>query len=68
MRYFSEEDLARVLELHEMWIRSVGADGKRADLRDADLRNVCLAGVNLSGADLRGMALALTGRRRKASA
>ena len=37
MRYFSDEELTRVLELHDMWVQSVGAEGECADMTGANL-------------------------------
>ena len=46
-------DMAPILAEHQIWLRSGGQDGKRADLRKADLHGANLAGVNLTDADLR---------------
>ena len=48
----NQDELNRILELHEKWIK--GEDGGvKADLRGADLMGANLRGVNLRGADLR---------------
>ena len=41
--------LDKILDNHELWLRSNGLKGERANLRGADLR-----GANLESADLRG--------------
>ncbi|MDJ3783419.1 pentapeptide repeat-containing protein [Salmonella enterica] len=52
-------ELAKILELHKVWITSLGQEGSKAslygaDLRGADLRGADLRGADLYGADLRG--------------
>lgn len=52
-------ELAKILELHKVWISFFGKEGSKADLcganlRDADLRDANLRGADLSGANLRG--------------
>ena len=59
---YTEEELNRILEDHEMWLKGEG--GRRANLNNADLRDADLMGAdlnyanlsyaNLRGADLRG--------------
>ncbi len=51
--------LAKILELHKVWISSFGKEGSKADLyganlRDADLYGADLRGANLCGANLCG--------------
>ncbi|EGJ5833695.1 pentapeptide repeat-containing protein [Salmonella enterica] len=47
-------ELAKILELHKVWISSFGKEGSKADLRGANLRGADLRGANLCGVDLRG--------------
>ena len=47
-------DIAKVLLDHRKWVKSVGREGKRADLRGADLRDANLSGAYLMRADLSG--------------
>src|SRR5690606_32676024 len=44
------EDLAEVLRRHELWVRSEGREGLRADLSDFDFAGQDLRGINLMGA------------------
>nr|DAI41830.1 MAG TPA: pentapeptide repeat protein [Caudoviricetes sp.] len=50
------EELRKVLDLHEKWMRKesggIRADLQGADLRDADLQGADLQGANLRGADI----------------
>jgi calcineurin-like phosphoesterase family protein len=55
MRRISAEELSKILEEHEKWLRTDKEEGKRADLREADLRGVDLNGASLRDADLRGI-------------
>ncbi|HAF1610265.1 TPA: pentapeptide repeat-containing protein [Salmonella enterica] len=55
----NQSELAKILELHKVWISSFGKEGSKADLcganlRDAYLRDAYLYGANLYGANLRG--------------
>jgi len=74
-RPLGDEELAEVLTAHQVWLKSEGKDGKRADLtradltgRDlheatlerADLSRANLARANLSGTNLRGAVLRTT--------
>lgn len=47
-------DLNKVLKEHEIWIKSYGMKGKRANLSRANLSGANLSGANLSRADLSG--------------
>ena len=47
-------DLTEILQQHELWLRTVGREGARANLRGANLSGADLRRANLSGADLRG--------------
>ncbi len=47
------EELRKVLDLHEKWMRKESA-GIRAYLQGADLRGAYLRGADLRGVDLRG--------------
>lgn len=51
MKNISKEELNKILEEHELWLKDEG--GKRADLKFADLSGVNLKDVNLRYADLR---------------
>ena len=57
-----KEELRKVLDLHEKWVRKesggicadlLRADLQRADLRDADLRDANIRRANIQRADLR---------------
>lgn len=50
MKNISKEELNKILEEHELWLKGEG--GKRADLSDTDLSDTDLSGVNLSDANL----------------
>lgn len=47
-----QETLASVLRNHELWLKSQGARGERADLSEKDLRGANLSLEDLSYADL----------------
>ncbi|EBS0796786.1 pentapeptide repeat-containing protein [Salmonella enterica subsp. enterica serovar Overschie] len=47
-------ELAKILELHKVWISSFGKEGSKADLSGANLYGANLYGANLYGADLSG--------------
>ncbi len=47
-------DLRSILESHMTWLRSLGAEGHRADLSEAYLSRADLRWANLSEANLRG--------------
>lgn len=51
MRKISDEELRKILNLHEKWLRGE-EDGIRADLGWTDLRNMNLSHTNLSAANL----------------
>jgi uncharacterized protein YjbI with pentapeptide repeats len=51
-REISSEQLKKILEEHQKWLKSGGKEGEMADLSNADLRKVNLKGVNLSEANL----------------
>ena len=65
-----QQQLRQILDNHQLWLKSGGEQGKRADLRGADLREANLLGANLQeaklqeaklrGADLRGANLRVT--------
>lgn len=48
-----QETLASILEQHQLWIKSGGKNGKRADLYGKDLIGIKLGRANLRRADLR---------------
>ena len=48
LRNISQEELNKILKLHELWLDTNGEEGKCADLSNADLR-----GANLRCSDLR---------------
>ena len=50
----TQEELNKILEEHEKWLRSFKRKGKRANLHRAALRYADLRGANLRGANLRG--------------
>ena len=50
MRNISKEELNKILEEHELWLKNKG--GKRADLNEVDLRCANLSNANLRCADL----------------
>jgi uncharacterized protein YjbI with pentapeptide repeats len=52
MRTINREELAEILELHDVWVASSGIAGARAVLFSVNFANVSLRGVNLDGADL----------------
>lgn len=52
IRKISDEELKKILRLHELWLESSRKNGKQADLGGADLRGVNLRETNLSNADL----------------
>lgn len=54
-REITREELNQILEKHELWLRSGGKEGERADLKGANLTGVDLIGVNLSRASLVGV-------------
>lgn len=56
-REFTEEQIRKTCEAHEMWLASGGKEGERADFHNADLGGVRLEGVNLGGANLNGVNL-----------
>ena len=47
-----QETLASILKEHQLWIKSGGRNGKRAELSGKDLRNANLHGANLREANL----------------
>ena len=51
MRKISDEELRKILNLHEKWLRG-GKDGVRADLSWTNLSDMDLSHVNLIGANL----------------
>jgi uncharacterized protein YjbI with pentapeptide repeats len=51
-RTITESELQDVLEAHELWVRSGGKRGERADLSGVDLEGADLSDAQLSQADL----------------
>jgi uncharacterized protein YjbI with pentapeptide repeats len=51
MRKISDEELRKVLNLHEKWLKKE-EDGVRADLSETDLSNKDLSYTNLTAANL----------------
>ena len=49
-----QQQLRQILDNHQLWLKSGGEQGKRADLRGADLRGEDLRGANLQQAYLQG--------------
>ena len=56
MRTYTEEELKKILENHQHWIKEDcdGWEGMRADLSGANLYGASLSGADLSGANLSG--------------
>lgn len=54
---YTEEKLKVILEEHKLWLKSEGAQGKRANLAGADLTTANLEGANLTEANLAGAKL-----------
>lgn len=50
----TKNEIAEILQAHQLWLESGGEEGIRADFTDADLENIDLTGVNLRRADLGG--------------
>jgi len=48
-----KEKLQNILKDHELWIKSEGEEGKKANLSGANLRRAYLVGADLRRADLR---------------
>ena len=42
-----KKELDKILDNHKLWLKTNGAEGKRADLRSADLRSADLSSANL---------------------
>lgn len=53
----SQAEFEVALREHELWMRTEGQQGRRANFRDLDLRGCRLSGASLSGASLRGACL-----------
>ena len=53
MKKITREELDQILQQHQLWLDSDGANGKRADLRHADLCRADLRHANLRHANLR---------------
>ena len=49
-----QQQLRQILDNHQLWLKSGGEQGKRADLRGANLRGANLLEANLREANLRG--------------
>ena len=54
MEKIDQETLSVILKEHQLWLKSMGINGKRADLSNKNLQFVNLAGVDLSRANLGG--------------
>ena len=54
MRSINEEELKKILELHETWLHSGGTRGKRAVITNSDMSRTKLRCINLSHAILTG--------------
>jgi uncharacterized protein YjbI with pentapeptide repeats len=52
MKKITATELKSILEQHKLWIKTNGAEGKRANLQGADLLGADLGGANLGGAYL----------------
>jgi uncharacterized protein YjbI with pentapeptide repeats len=52
------EDVEKIVSQHELWLKTNGGEGARADLSGKNLRGSVLSQRNLSGADLTGAQLA----------
>ena len=53
MRFFTKQELDKILDKHKLWLSSNGEKGERADLRSADLRSADLSSADLRFANLR---------------
>ena len=60
MEKIDQEALSVILKEHQLWLKSMGINGKRADLSNKNLQFVNLAGVDLSRANLGGANLGNT--------
>ncbi len=52
-----EDETRHQLELHQIWLGTLGKKGKRADFAKKDLSGLDLRGINLTGADFSGARL-----------
>ena len=52
MKTITETELKNILDQHSLWIRTVGAEGTRANLEGANLIGANLEGANLENANL----------------
>ncbi|CAB5223387.1 hypothetical protein UFOVP380_47 [uncultured Caudovirales phage] len=53
----TSEKLKSILEAHELWVKSEGKEGIKADLRGVELDAAGLILASLSGVDLEGAVL-----------
>ena len=56
-KQLTEEELKQILERHELWLKSNGKQGERANLEGANLDRANLKGVNLEKANLERVSL-----------
>ena len=55
----TNKEIKEVLALHQLWLDTATAKGKKANLTGANLRGANLEGADLTGADLRGAKVTL---------
>lgn len=53
----TKTELKKIIEQHELWLKTGGQEGKLAVLKGADLSGAILTEVNFIGADLSGAIL-----------
>lgn len=53
MRRLTQKELNEILDNHELWLKTNGEQGEKADLSDKDLRYLYLSGRDLRRADFR---------------
>ena len=53
LRRLSKEELAEILDQHQIWLDSKGTKGRLADLGKTNLRGISLVGLNLAQANLK---------------
>jgi len=54
MRKINKKELKEIIENHNMWLKSEGAEGQRADFSNANLSHRDLSGANLAGVKFTG--------------
>ena len=54
MKTMTATELKQILDSHSLWIRTLGAEGARANLKGENLEGANLKGANLVGANLKG--------------